>query len=160
MEILEADHWLRLRELRLNSLRESPEAFGGNLVVESAFAESEWRSKFSKLDFLVASIDEVDIAIMSVEVLDGDHGATCWIGGCWSDPKYRGQGALRALFEYLDSCAIEKGWQRQGLGVWADNDLAIAAYRAIGFENPGFEQESERQPGRFYIHMVRDSVSK
>ncbi|MEI7697083.1 MAG: GNAT family N-acetyltransferase [Actinomycetes bacterium] len=160
VEILAADEWPRLKDLRLRSLRESPEAFGGTFEVESAFTESDWRSKFSKLDYLAASIDEIDIAIMSVEVLDGDHGATCWIGGCWSDPKYRGQGALRALFEYLDSCAVEKGWQRQGLGVWADNDGAISAYRAIGFENPGFSQESERQPGRFYIHMVRDSVTK
>ncbi len=160
VELLSADQWQRLRDIRLRSLNESPSAFGGQLEVEGEFLENQWRDKFSTLDYLVASIDEVDIALMSVETFAGDHDATCWIGGCWSDPLYRGQGAMRALFDYVDLHAKEKGWQRQGLGVWADNDGAIAAYRAIGFENAGKYQASERQPGRFYIHMVRDSVAK
>ena len=160
VELLTGEQWQRLRKIRLDSLRESPNAFGGQLEVESAFDEEQWRNKCTTLDYLLASIDGVDIALMSVETFAGDHGATCWIGGCWSDPLFRGQGALRALFEYVDLHAKERGWQRQGLGVWADNEDAIAAYRAIGFENAGENQASERQPGRFYIHMVRDSVAK
>jgi GNAT superfamily N-acetyltransferase len=160
VDLLTADQWQRLRDIRLRSLKESPHAFGGQLEVESKFLETEWRNKFSTLDYLIAAIDGVDIALMSVETFAGDHGATCWIGGCWSDPLFRGQGALRALFDYVDLHAKERGWQRQGLGVWTDNEGAIAAYRAIGFENAGGNQASERQPGRFYIHMVRDSVAK
>ena len=158
VELLTPDQWMRLRDIRLRSLEESPSAFGGQLEFEGKFLESQWRDKFSTLDYLIASIGRVDIAIMSVETFAGDHDSTCWIGGCWSDPLFRGQGALRALFDYVDLHAMEKGWQRQGLGVWADNDGAIAAYRAIGFEKAGRDQASERQPGRFYIHMVRDSV--
>lgn len=160
VELLSADQWQRLRDIRLRSLKESPHAFGGQLEVEGEFLENQWRNKFSTLDYLVASKNGVDIALMSVETFAGDHNATCWIGGCWSDPLYRGQGALRALFDYVDIRAKEKGWQRQGLGVWADNEGAIAAYRAIGFQKAGGNQASERQPGRFYIHMVRDSVAK
>lgn len=160
VELLTPDQWQRLRDIRLRSLKESPNAFGGQLDVENKFLESQWRDKFSTLDYLIASLNGVDIAIMYVETFAGDHDATCWVGGCWSDPLYRGQGGLRALFEYVDLHAREKGWQRQGLGVWADNESAIAAYRAIGFENAGGNQPSERHPGRFYIHMVRDSVSK
>ena len=160
VELLTPDQWQRLRGIRLRSLEESPSAFGGQLEFEGKFLESQWRDKFSTLDYLIAAIDRVDIALMSVETFAGDHDATCWIGGCWSDPLFRGQGALRALFDYVDLHAMEKGWQRQGLGVWADNDGAIAAYRAIGFEKAGRDQASERQPGRFYIHMVRDSVVK
>jgi len=160
VELLTPDQWQRLRDIRLRSLNESPDAFGGQLEVESEFLESQWRGKFSTLDYLIAAIDGTDIALMSVQTFAGDHDATCWIGGCWSDPIFRGQGALRALFEYVDFHASEKGWQKQGLGVWADNEGAIAAYRAIGFEKAGSDQASERQPGRFYIHMVRDSVAK
>ncbi len=157
VSLLYPDEWMRVRNLRLRSLRESPDAFGGNVEAENAFTEFEWRDKFSQLDFLVASINSDDIAIMSVEVLDGDHGATCWIGGCWSDPHFRGQGAFSALFRFLDSLCESKGWQRQGLGVWTDNFSAIAAYKALGFIEVGERQESERRPGRFYIHMIRDS---
>ena len=158
VELLGPDQWQRLREIRLNSLKDSPDAFGGNHESESNMSQSEWEDKFTSLDFLIVSLDLLDIAVMSVEVLNGDHGATCWIGGCWSDPRYRGQGALRALFNFLDERAELKNWGRQGLGVWADNFAAIEAYKAIGFTEAGEKQPSERQPGRFYIHMVRDSV--
>ncbi len=158
VELLAPNQWQRLREIRLKSLKDSPEAFGGNHETESKMEQGEWEAKFTSLDFLIVSSDQSDIAIMSVEVLNGDHGATCWIGGCWSDPRYRGRGALRALFNFLDGHADIKNWQRQGLGVWADNDDAIAAYKAIGFSEAGERQASQHQPGRFYIHMVRDSV--
>ena len=138
---------------------ESPDAFGGDFDVESTFTESDWQDKFATLDFLIVSIDEVDMGLMSVEVLIGDHGATCWIGGCWSNPNYRGQGALRALINFVDLNAEERGWQRQGLGVWTDNYSAIAAYTAVGFKDAGDKRPSDRHPGRFYIHMVRDSVA-
>ncbi|MDP1851646.1 MAG: GNAT family N-acetyltransferase [Candidatus Planktophila sp.] len=160
VELLEPNQWQRLREIRLNSLKDSPDAFGGTFKVEAQMTQGEWEAKFNSLDFLIVSMGQKDIAIMSVEVLTGDHGATCWIGGCWSDPQYRGQGALRAMFDFLDEQALIKDWTRQGLGVWTDNDGAIAAYKSIGFNEVGERQASQRQPGRFYIHMVRDSVAK
>ncbi|MTA58057.1 MAG: GNAT family N-acetyltransferase, partial [Actinobacteria bacterium] len=148
VELLTGEQWQRLRKIRLDSLRESPNAFGGQLEVESAFDEEQWRNKCTTLDYLLASIDGVDIALMSVQVLDGDHGATCWIGGCWSNPQYRGRGSFRSLFKYVDEHAVGKGWQRQGLGVWADNYSAIAAYNALGFIDAGHKQESQRHSGR------------
>ena len=160
VELVGPDQWQRLRSIRLRSLKESPDAFGGTIEIEEQMTQQQWEEKFETLDYLIVPTDQIDIALMSVEVLEGDHGATCWIGGCWSDPKYRGQGALRALFHFLDDHAHVKGWTRQGLGVWADNKDAIAAYKAIGFSEVGEKQPSQRQPGRFYIHMVRDSVAK
>lgn len=160
VELLEPDQWQRLREIRLNSLKDSPDAFSATFEAASEMRQSEWESKLTTLDYLVASINGVDVAIMSVEVLNGDHGATCWIGGCWSDPQYRGQGALRALFDFLDAHAEEKNWLRQGLGVRTDNFAAIAAYKAIGFSEAGEKRPIQRRPGRFYIHMVRDSFAK
>lgn len=157
VELLGPDQWQRLREIRLNSLQDSPDAFGGNYETESKMGQEEWEAKFTSLDFLIVSSDQSDIAIMSVEVLNGDYGATCWIGGCWSDPRYRGRGALRALFNFLDEHADIKNWRRQGLGVWDNNEDAIAAYKAIGFSEVGERQASQRQPGRFYIHMIRES---
>ena len=159
VDLLKQDEWPRLRDLRLASLKENPEAFGGQFESERIFSEIQWREKFVNLEFIVASVDRVDVGIMSVEVLEGDYGATCWIGGCWTNPEYRGQGALRALFRFVDDHGVDKGWQRQGLGVWTDNERAIAAYTAIGFIAAGEKQASERQPGRFYMHMVRDYVS-
>ena len=43
IELIDPDQWERLRSIRLKSLRENPEAFGGNFESESAENETEWR---------------------------------------------------------------------------------------------------------------------
>ena len=152
---LSPDEWSRLREIRLASLLESPEAFGSSYEREIAFTEKEWRELFNLNSYLVASIDGKDIAMMFLEKLRGDFGATCWVGGCWSNPQYRGIGALRSMFDYVDSVKDQRGWQIQGLGVFIVNESAITAYEKLGFKAMGEVQESTRRPGNFYQRMIR-----
>jgi GNAT superfamily N-acetyltransferase len=152
VELIGPDQWLRLREIRLKSLQVNPETF----EKESAEDEATWREKFIKNDFLIASVNGVDAAIMYIEVLDGDFGATCWIGGCWSDPQFRGKGLFSAMMKFVDE--QDRGWEIQGLGVWTDNYNAIAAYQKLGFVKMGDEQPSTRQPGKFYQRMIRKSI--
>ena len=156
VELIEPNDWERLRSIRLQALTESGHAFGGTFEVESAEDESAWRAKFEKNDFLIASVDGVDGAIMYIEVLNGDFGATCWIGGCWSNPLFRGKGLMRAMFHFIDH--QDKDWKVQGLGVWTDNFSAIAAYEKLGFVKMGEDTESTRKPGKFYQRMIRKSA--
>ena len=156
VELLTPHQWQRVRAIRLRALTESEHAFGGTFEAESAEDEISWRSKFEKLDFLIASVDGVDAAMLYIEVLKGDFGATCWIGGCWSDPQFRGKGLMRAMFTFIDE--QEKDWKVQGLGVWTDNFSAIAAYEKLGFVKMGEDTASTRQPGKFYQRMIRKSA--
>ena len=156
VELLEANEWQRLRSIRLQALADSEHAFGGTLEAESIETETAWRAKFEKNDFLIASVDGVDGAMMYVETLNGDFGATCWVGGCWSDPQFRGKGLMRAMFTFVDQ--QEKDWKIQGLGVWTDNYKAIAAYEKLGFVKMGEDTESTRKPGMFYQRMIRKST--
>ena len=154
-EILEVKDWQRFRNIRIASLKNDPDAFGGNFEQIMQQTQSEWESKFLQLTPLVAAISNEDIALMTIENLTGDFGATCWIGGCWVAPQFRGQGVMRKLFEFVDSNAKEKSWQVQGLGVWVTNHPAIAAYRALGFEEKGEPVPSSSKPGMFYQRMIR-----
>ena len=156
---LDADEWVRLRDIRLKALIDSPHAFGGTYEKENLFDEQEWRLDFAKQTHIIASVNGVDAAMMFVENLQGDFGATCWIGGCWSDPDFRGTGLMRAMFEFLDNQGKERNWLVQGLGVWTDNNAAIAAYEKLGFVVMGGPQPSTRQPGKFYQRMIRKTVS-
>jgi len=156
VELLTPDQWERIRAIRLRALEDSGHAFGGTFEAESAEDEATWRLKFDKNDFLIASVDDVDAAMLYIEVLQGDFGATCWIGGCWSDPNFRGKGLMRAMFTYIDE--QDKDWKVQGLGVWTDNFSAIAAYEKLGFVKMGEDTASTRQPGKFYQRMIRRSA--
>ena len=153
VDLLTPDQWERVRAIRLRALEDSGHAFGGTFEAESAEDEATWRLKFEKNDFLIASVDGVDAAMLYIEVLKGDFGATCWIGGCWSDPNFRGKGLMRAMFTYIDE--QDKDWKVQGLGVWTDNFSAIAAYEKLGFVKMGEDTASTRQPGKFYQRMIR-----
>lgn len=156
---LHEDEWVRLRDLRLSSLFESPHAFGGRHEDEKLYTEIQWRLGFKKLSFLVVSLNGIDVGLMSIEILKGDFGTTCWIGGCWSDPKFRGTGLMRAMFNYLDAHADENNWKVQGLGVWTDNFDAIKAYEFLGFAAMGPPQASSRQPEKRYQRMIRETAN-
>jgi GNAT superfamily N-acetyltransferase len=156
---LHADEWARLSNIRLKALIDSPYAFGGTYENERLFDEDSWRLEFAKQAFVIASVDGIDAGMMYVENLVGDFGATCWIGGCWSDPDFRGVGLMRAMFEFLDKQAASRDWLIQGLGVWTDNDLAISAYEKLGFVEMGGPQPSTRQPGKFYQRMIRKTIN-
>ena len=154
-----ADDWERVRDIRLQSLLDSPHAFGGTYDNEIAFDEARWRLEFAKQAFIISSVNGEDAGIMYVENLAGDFGATCWIGGCWTNPKFRGVGLMRSMFDYLDHEASSRDWLVQGLGVWTDNDSAITAYEKLGFIEMGGPQPSSRQPGKFYQRMIRKTAS-
>ncbi len=157
VRLLSEDEWEIVRDIRLRSLKTNPEAFGGKYNEESLWNESQWRELFIKNDFLVAFVNGKSAGVLFIEVLNGDHGASCWIGGCWVDPEFRGKKIFSAIFAYLDARAAEKGWERQGLGVWTHNHSAIKAYEALGFTKAGEDMPSTSQPGNFYMHMVRDT---
>jgi len=158
VEELGEDSWSRYRDIRLAALESDGHAFGGNLESERLFTESQWREKARQYVAVVAVVNDEDIAMMTIENLSGDFGATCWIGSCWVDPEFRQHGALRALFEYADLHATARDWSIQGLGVWVDNQIAITAYEKLGFAKMGEKQESTRKPGMFYQRMIRNAA--
>ena len=158
VSLLSKDEWERLREIRLRALKENPEAFGADFNEVQSRTKDGWLKDYNKEDYLVASINGADVGMLYIEVLNGDHGATCWIGGCWTDPAYRGKGVMRALFNYIDKHAVAKDWTRQGLGVWTDNYEAIKAYEFLGFSFAGEKMPGSRE-GKFFQHMVRNSAN-
>ena len=155
VSLLTPNEWERLKQIRIRALTANSEAFGAKLTEVISQPKDDWLKLYEKEDYLIASSGGVDVGMLYIEVLKGDHGATCWIGGCWSDPGYRGIGVMRSLFNYIDNHSSEKGWQRQGLGVWADNLVAINSYKSLGFTFAGEKMLGDTS-GKYFHHMVRD----
>jgi len=155
---IDPESWPRLRRIRLDSLREDPDAFGARWEEQSRWSEQDWRDSIANYCYLVANDGVEDVAMMFVETLEGDFGATCWVGGCWTRAAHRGRGHLRRLFDYVDAHARDEGWLVQGLGVWTHNVSALSAYERLGFTKRGAERSSTSHPGWSYQRMIRHAV--
>jgi len=155
VSILDEEQWEIARDLRLAALAHDPDAFGAHHDEEAAFSEAQWRDFTLRHDVLVVAHGERYVATAHVETLDGDFGATCWLGGCWVAPSSRRSGVVRAMVDFMDAQVPRCPWRVQGLGVWEENVSAIAAYQALGFVTMGESVESTRRPPRRYVRMIR-----
>jgi GNAT superfamily N-acetyltransferase len=127
-----------LRELRLRSLSDAPDAFGQRLEEARASVPAEW-------------------AEVARAAADGDHRAwliafeagmpvglvlgrrrrptTLLLFSMWVAPEARRVGIGTRLIEALEDWA--RGWHARVTLLWVirGNDAALAFYRRLGFEN-------------------------
>jgi ribosomal protein S18 acetylase RimI-like enzyme len=57
-----------------------------------------------------------------------------WLYWIWIEPKYRRRGYAAQVLRRLEDEARQRGADRLGLNVNADNAAALALYRRLGFE--------------------------
>ena len=141
--------------LRLSALSESPRWFGGDFESESRFTEKHWRELITQDTWFIFSIAGNDVGIMAVAIAEPHRNTDCWLHSCWVAPQYRGKGIVREMINQLDEISRSKGWTRQGLGVWPENERAISAYERNGFVKDGPLQQSRRRPDQKFQQMLR-----
>lgn len=149
------DEWQRAASIRIRALEDSPEWFSGDLHVENARSERDWRALVEQCYWINFLSDKEDVGMMTVEKADPIRGTDCWVAGCWVVPRLRGRGITSKMVEKLDEISRIEGWSTQGLGVWPDNVVAIRAYERAGFVKIGEPKPSRRKPGQLYQAMVR-----
>ena len=146
----------RLRDLRLRALADAPYAFGADCKVESEKPIEYWQDYLKNTDWCFAVIDGVDIGLLAVDKADADRNSDCWMASWWLEEAYRGQGIPKLMLEWFDKLCIAKGWNKQGLGVWPENERAIAAYMKLGFVKGEKPLQSRSRPEKMYLPMYRN----
>jgi predicted GNAT family acetyltransferase len=132
--LLSATEWELLRDVRLRSLAESPDAFGSTLEREAVFDEREWRRRLVG-PVAVVLVDERPVAVGGTFAHDG----VLQVWGMWTDPEHRRRGYARWVLDLLLAEA-EAGKPVQ-LHVNLAMAAARAAYESYGFVGTGhFEQ--------------------
>ncbi|MEU6954639.1 GNAT family N-acetyltransferase [Streptomyces sp. NPDC045714] len=140
-----ADEWRELRAMRLESLLDSPEAFGIRHADAAVITGRIWREQATKA---AASADDgLFVAIDEAGAWAGTAGAaplegvpdTAHLHSVYVTPAHRGQGGpARALVEAAtDFARRHTAYGRLTLGVREDNHRAMAFYRRIGFHDLG-----------------------
>jgi GNAT superfamily N-acetyltransferase len=146
--------WELLKAIRLEALRDSPDAFcttfdealdyGDEVWVERSSADPVTSSSASILAMeddepvgMAAAIlcDESQLEVLSLFVL----------------PSHRGTGIAQDLMEMVEAWGRKRGVERVILDVEAGNDRAGAFYAHIGYQPTG---KRETYPGRMWLHRL------
>ena len=147
IRILTPDDWAAWRDLRIEMLRQEPEAFHADLSEAEAFGEAEWR----------ASIGPLPDALFGLYLDRGLAGSACfareigvklahkgWLTAVYVQPDLRGQGWGGKLVRAV----IEHAREHVDVLLTGASIAGAPVYRAEGFETFGTERDASRVNGK------------
>jgi RimJ/RimL family protein N-acetyltransferase len=107
--------YLRLRQLRLAALHESPNSFGAKYETLKDRPDDYWQQVLKASSWCLVSVDGTDIGLLAVDRADKDRNSDCWLSSWWIDPAYRGQGISRLMQSGSMSFVIKMGGKKSDL---------------------------------------------
>jgi GNAT superfamily N-acetyltransferase len=133
---LAAEDSERLRALRLQALRDDPDAFASTLEEAIRRSLSDWEQQISSVTTFVAVEEGFDVGMVRAAHDSGDRGAA-WLISMWVMPGFRRRGIGDHLVKALIRWARSQGLSRILLDVGDRNRAAIALYEQNGFRANG-----------------------
>jgi ribosomal protein S18 acetylase RimI-like enzyme len=133
-ETVGPDDWADWRALRLEALREAPQAFCRSYDETLGWSEADWRALLGRPGgwWLVRDGSHIR-AMASAWEEDGRH----WLGAVYVTPSARREGLLDELVELAAGWARAQRAPALHLEVHEHNARARAAYRRLGFVETG-----------------------
>jgi GNAT superfamily N-acetyltransferase len=131
--------WQALRDIRLQGLRDAPDAFSSTYAGESAFADSVWHQRATRDGSFLAFIPEATPAGLAGGYLEAPE--TAELISMFIRPQARGRGVGEALIDAVAGWARDKNATSVHLWVTETNKHARRLY-----ERCGFTATDERQP--------------
>ena len=151
------EEWERVRDLRLHSLADAPDAFGSTLERERSVGRPEWIAWIEGWEgatnvMFVAERDDRWIGMAVGSRTDEEADANLY--GMWVDPTFRGAGVGARLVEGV--LAWARSWSARSvtLGVTETNDGAVGFYEHLGFADTG-ERYPLREGSRLTCRLLR-----
>jgi ribosomal protein S18 acetylase RimI-like enzyme len=137
------------RQIRLESLRQEPLAFGSYVEDWRKLPDAEWSCRLAEDDVFV-SFDGTDpVGIMGIMPFTPSkmaHRGTIVL--VYLRKSYRGQGRAETLLRALESHAKQKGLRQLELEVLAENPTAIRFYERMGYRRIGLVPAGFLHKGR------------
>jgi GNAT superfamily N-acetyltransferase len=131
-EVLSADSWRELRDVRLAALRESPHAFVSTIATERLLEDADWRTCIESATW-VAVRDGKRIVGVACSLTTQEEPLARYVESVWVDARYRCRGILTAMLEKLRRDAWLRGATQLRLWVLDTNGSAQQAYLRLNF---------------------------
>jgi GNAT superfamily N-acetyltransferase len=133
------DDWQAMREIRLQALRDAPEAFASTYAKEAAFTTADWHRRASRDGSFLAYLPDGELAGLAGG-FEEEPGVVELVS-MFVRPQGRGHGVGEALVDAVVAWARAKDAASVHLWVTETNKPAIRLY-----ERCGFTATAERQP--------------
>ncbi len=155
-----------LRELRLRSLAEAPEAFGQSLADAAARPDAEWRADARAAGqgdrrawFIAEEAGADPTTSVGVVLVRRRPPDVALVFSMWVDSRVRRGGVGRALIDTAEGWAGSWGAERIVLWVVAGNESAIRFYQRLGFmvTESGTDADSGRAYGALAMSRPIDA---
>ena len=140
----EPSDWEAVRDIRLRSLREEPDAYASEYQTETRFEPDLWKQRLATASSYLAFDDDhalVGIAT-GLETGDGDT----HVVGMYVAPEARGSGCAHQLLDAIAELTVRRQGKRLVLEVAESNIRATRSYRSYGFVATGRRRSLERDP--------------
>jgi GNAT superfamily N-acetyltransferase len=142
-----------LRELRLQALSDSPEAFGSTLEKELARTTADWQRWMSPGVTLIL-YESAGARGMVAGLHDESDPAVVHLMAMWVHPNIRGSGGADELVAAVVAWAASVSAKLVRLKVIQGNERARHFYERMGFRPTGIEEVRERD-GLIEVQMER-----
>jgi RimJ/RimL family protein N-acetyltransferase len=142
------------REIRLDALRSSPEAFGSTSEAESVRPLAHFSERLASCPVFAAFRGSEIVGMAGFwrrEGIKDAHKAMLW--GMYVRSNVRNMGVGRRLAEAVIGFAREHVEVLQ-LSVVSENEPARRLYASLGFVEYGIERKALKQDGRYYDEIL------
>jgi GNAT superfamily N-acetyltransferase len=145
--------WQALRDIRLQALRDAPEAFSSTYAREIAFGEAEWRQRAARDGSFIAFLPEAGPA----GLVGGYQAAPGMVElvAMFVRPQARGRGVGEALIDAVIDWARDRDTATVHLWVTETNKPARRLYERCGFMATAERQPLPSNPALGEIGMAR-----
>jgi GNAT superfamily N-acetyltransferase len=136
------EEWQVLRDIRLDALRDAPNAFGSAYAEQAASVEADWRRRLSRGGTFFAYVPEVD-GNEPAGLVGGsqEKPGTVELVSLWVRPHARGLGVGEALVAAVINWA--KARNATSVHLWFTE---MNVHARMLYERCGFTPTGERQP--------------
>jgi GNAT superfamily N-acetyltransferase len=140
-----ADDWLALKTIRLEALRDTPEAYGSTIITALTFSEDRWRTMTAQMCYFLVERGG-QVVGMAAGGLNNDHAGAHWLYGMYVTPSARGGAAAVMLVDVVEEWARGEGATELHLDVTTCVARASAFYLKLGFRPTGERHAMFRDP--------------
>ncbi len=145
-----------LRAIRLESLRDTPEAFGATFEEASTWSDDRWRTAAQQWTYYLGEGEgEGEVVGMVSGGFNDRSPGTLWMYGMYVSPTARGTGLASELVEAVGQWALGEGASELYLHVTETVTRARAFYEKVGFRLTGDAITMSRDPSLRLVTMVK-----